>query len=307
MNSVMSVQRSSIPSTVAALCLSGLSLAAFAQEKSPIQSKANPFNLDPVAPVMMAGSDEASAVFQKESLPTLTTFLKTELSERKSIGDSAYLLDPSQLTLKTDAEVRVYFIGEGAGYANSLGFNTLDFAAVSHSSGKGSKDDKLPAAIGADGQLIFPNASSSVSFYDPASNATRTKSAPLLPGDFVNLGKFEGGTSFDFFLIADGANDGETVYSTDASLNPDGINHVVAFAYALKDSPYLILGFEDLYGGGDKDFNDVLFAIDIGRANLAALTATPEPATLMTLGSFVGLGWALKRKNDNRTKGTRAV
>lgn len=306
----MSFRRSTLTSTFAALCCSGLSLVSNAQEISPVQSKANPFDLDRVAPVMLAGSDEASAQFQKSSLPSLTTFLKTELSERKPIDSSARLIDPSQLTLKTAADVRVYFIGEGAGYENSLGFNTLD--AIDWKDGSSSKgkkpEDALPAALGANGLLIFPNASSPVSMFDPAAKAIRSKSAPLLPGDFVDLGKFEGGTSFDFFLIADGAKDGEMVYSTDTSLNPDGINHVVAFAYTIKDSPYLILGFEDLYGGGDRDYNDILFAIDIGRANLAALTATPEPATLITLGGFAGLGWAVKRRqNANaRSKGTTA-
>lgn len=299
--------RPTLQATLTAFCLSGLGLTAVAQEKSPIQSKAAPFDLETVAPVMLAGSDPASAAFQKSLLPSLTSFLKTELSESKAVNDAAYLLDPAKLSLKTTADVRVYFIGEGAGYENSLGFNTLDALSTGTDFRKGKGDDATVPAVGADGQLIFPNASSPISYDDPASTVTRTKSAPLLPGDFVDLGKYEGGTSFDFFLIADGANRGETTYSTDASLNPDGINHVVAFAYALKDSPYLILGFEDMYGGGDRDFNDVLFAIDLGRANIAALTATPEPATLMTLGSFVGLGWLLKRRNQTPTQGTRAA
>jgi len=45
-------------------------------------------------------------------------------------------------------------------------------------------------------------------------------------------------------------NRGKTVFSTQRSENPDGINHVVSFAYTMKDSPFLILGFEDLLKGG---------------------------------------------------------
>lgn len=87
-------------------------------------------------------------------------------------------------------------------------------------------------------------------------------------------------------------------------MNPDGINHVVSFAYAMKDSPYLILGFEDLYGGGDRDFNDLLFAVDIGAINVAALTGTPEPGTWAIMGTFLGLGVCWKRRQDARATAT---
>ena len=72
-------------------------------------------------------------------------------------------------------------------------------------------------------------------------------------------------------------------------LNADGINHVVAFAYVMANSPYLIIGFEDLVGGGDRDFNDILFAVDIGIANVKDLTATPEPALALTMVTLLGL------------------
>ena len=105
-----------------------------------------------------------------------------------------------------------------------------------------------------------------------------------------------GGQKLDFFLIANGATGSpEEVYSTDQSINPDGINHVVSFAAV--DGSYLVIGFEDLFGGGDEDFNDLLFAIDIGAVNVAALTGTPEPATYMTMGLFmVGGLWVARRR-----------
>jgi hypothetical protein len=60
---------------------------------------------------------------------------------------------------------------------------------------------------------------------------------------------------------------------------------------------HLIIGFEDLLGGGDRDFNDLLFAVDIGAINIAALTASPEPAIWLTLGCFLGTGlWIQRRK-----------
>ncbi|MCA9134773.1 MAG: DUF4114 domain-containing protein, partial [Planctomycetales bacterium] len=51
----------------------------------------------------------------------------------------------------------------------------------------------------------------------------------------------------------------------DPSENSDGLQHVVAFM--LPDSPYILLGFEDIIGGGDLDYNDALFVVDIGDIN----------------------------------------
>jgi hypothetical protein len=224
-------------------------------------------SLDIAGAVQKAGSDEASAVFQKEELPQIAQLINTQLGESVSFGkQTAFSLDPTKLKLATDSTARVYFVGEGAGYQNTLGFNALSGGSTTGKS-----------IVSKSSLLIFPNASSTVSTYDPASNARRTSSAPLLPGDFVDLGKFDAGTTLDFFLIADGASGGTTSYAASASRNPDQLNHVVAFV--LPDSPFLIIAFEDMLGGGDRDYNDVVFAVDIGAINLERLISTPEPGT----------------------------
>jgi len=254
--------------------------AGFAQTASPVQSSVRPLGLDIVNQVMVGGSDTASADFQSNVLPGVTQLVNTQLSETHAINDSTMLLDPSKLRLKSASDVRVYFVGEGAGYRNTLGFTTDGNGTPNSSTAK----------------LIFPNASSSVTTYNPGSNVQRTANEPLLPGDFVNLGTLQGGSLLDFFVIANGASGGTTSFSTKSSANPDGINHVVSFAYAMKDSPYLILGFEDLWGGGDRDFNDLIFAVDIGALNVSALTAAPEPAAWVSMMAFLGLGGALVRQ-----------
>ena len=259
---------------LATAAVAALSLNAFAQTASPVQSAARPFGLDIVDKVQLAGSDDASATFQSAVLPGLSSYLSSALPEGRGVNDRAHLLDPSKLKLATDSNVRAYFIGEGAGYENSLGFNTAGGGVTSGNP-----------------ELIFPNAST---------GGRRTDSTPLQAGDFVDLGTILGGQKLDFFLIANGAtrSPGE-VYSTDSSVNPDGINHVVSFA-TIYDS-YLVIGFEDLLGGGDRDFNDLLFAIDIGSLNVAALTGTPEPATYMTMGLFlVGGVWVARRRKAQK-------
>jgi len=245
-----------------------------------------PFGLDIVGNVHYAGSDAASQDFQQNTLPALKTFIDVNLAEGMSINDSAYMLDPTKLELTNDTNARVYFIGEGAGYHNTLGFNVNGTGVTSGNP-----------------QIIFPDASSRNSYLDPTQTTVRrTGSAPLASGDFVNLGTLSSGSILDFFVIANGARGGENVYTTKAENNPDGINHIIS--YAMEDTPYLLIGFEDLYGGGDRDFNDLLFAVDIGTQNvqaLQALVATPEPSSVV-LGVSLGLiALIIKRKEDAKS------
>lgn len=257
---------------------------ASAQTVSPVQSAARPYDLDIAAPVMVAGSDEASKVFQTEVLPGMLKLVQTSLTEAKSLKNlSAISLDPSKLVLSADSTARVYFLGEGAGYRNSLGISTT---------GDG--------PLGKDAQLIFPDASSPDG-YGGTGSLVRNSKEPLLAGDFVDLGKFKAGTALDFFLIANGATGGKDFYTTDASENRDGIIHAVSLA--ANGSAYLIIGFEDMKGGGDKDYNDVLFAVEIGKENVENLTVeaglgAPEPSLPagMLLTASLVLGFTRRRQ-----------
>ncbi len=244
--------------------------SAFGQTPSKVQSAARPFDLDIVAPVQLAASDEASKIFQTEVLPSMLKLSDQRLAEYKTIANfNSISLDPSKLVLGFDATVRVYFLSEGAAFRNSLGISTT---------GKGPYGD--------DAALIFPNASSNTGLGGSRSSV-RTPNEPLVAGDFVDLGKFAKGTSLDFFLIADGASGGKRFYSTDLSLNADGIVHAVSLAP--DGSAYLIIGFEDLWGGGDKDYNDLVFAAEIGKANVQNLVGLGAPEPSLTMGAVLAL------------------
>lgn len=254
-----------------------------AQTESTIQSGARPGGLDIVDEVNIAASDRRSYQFQTSALPSIMEMVNQKLGERSSIDSSLNAVDPTKLKLNQAADVRVYFVGEGAGYHNTLGVNTTGTGLNS-----------------GDPSLIFPDASSNNDYIAEASSnreVGRNFRNPLAPGDFVDLGTIAGGSVLDFFLIANGAFGGKYVYTTDAATNPDGINHTVALAG--ENSPYLIIGFEDLYGGGDRDFNDLVFAVDIGAANVSAITATPEPAFTLVLGIFGAFAsWRVCRKRQ---------
>jgi len=241
-----------------------LASASYGQTESPVQSPARPFGLDIVAPVMLAASDEASKQFQVEVLPSLLDLAKFNLAEYTGIKDvKSIALNPELLTLKDDSTVRTYFLGEGAAFKNTLGFSTEG----------GSPFDKTA-------QLIFPDTSDPSALGGSGSNIRTTRN-PLLAGDFVDLGKFAGGTTLDFFLISDGANGGKRFFSTNHSLNGDGLIHAVSFQK--EDTSYFVIGFEDIWGGGDRDYNDTLFVLEfksLGDGGGSGL-GVPEPSMAM--------------------------
>jgi hypothetical protein len=257
--------------------LIGASQSATAGTVSPIQSGARPFGLDPIANVELAGSDTQAMDFSENALPDLQDAVNNTLTENQPLDITSIALDPNDLRLTENSDVRVYFVGEGAGYRNSFGVYT------------GDSTDKLSG----DASLIFPDASTSGSYLNPTESEYRSRRAPVAEGDFVDLGNFEADTQLNLFLIANGANGGKTTFYTDGSLNPDGIEHFVVLA--TPDSPYLLVGAEDLLGGGDEDYNDIVVAIDVGVQNAKQLIskAAPLPGPIAALlGPLAWMAWA---------------
>ncbi|MEM8830022.1 MAG: Ig-like domain-containing protein [Cyanobacteria bacterium P01_G01_bin.19] len=137
-------------------------------------------------------------------------------------------------------DLKIYFIHEGAGYKNQL---KLTMTGGTYEEG-----------------LVFVDGSQG-----GGSNQLRK-------GDYVNVGDVAAGTTLDFALLANGY--GRTnfhTYYADIDRNPDGLQHVMAYDY----QGYLILAWEDLYNGGDKDYNDIVFAVDIGETNLERIPSDP--------------------------------
>ncbi len=250
---------------------------------APTQSSARPFGLQPIADVMLAGTDAESAAFQASEYNGLMNIVNNTLTESQSQGDISMIsLAVNDLYLTEQSNVRAYYLSEGAGYRNSVGFYT------------GDASDQLSG----DAALMFPNASETSSLYTQYYGA-QPNSAPLLSGDFVDMGEFDADTQLNLFLIANGASGGTNTYYTDGSLNADGIDHFIVLA--TPDSPYLLVGVEDLYGGGDEDYNDVVMALDIGTVNAQKLisNAVPLPGPVaVLLGPLLFMGWRKIRKSN---------
>ncbi len=113
-------------------------------------------------------------------------------------------------------------------------------------------------------------------------------------GYTVNLGSFSAGTELVFGIYV--TNTGYTYSMGPGSRNPDGLMHATVDFIAPGVAN---VGFEDLYGGGDMDYNDNMFQF---RGSIAPDpgTTTPEPATLALFGIGSAAAAFLRRKNRKK-------
>jgi hypothetical protein len=167
--------------------------------------------------------------------------------------------------IATGGDVMATFLGHTAGYTNDLYlFDASDLntpLAVTAVAG--------PGFGGATG-LIFTNHTTA-------------------PGTTINLGSFAAGTELVFGIHV--RNTGDNFYMGAASRNVDKIFHAAVDnglappfpGYGTIPVGSVGVGFEDLLGGGDLDYDDLGFAFSNVRSS-----TVPEPATLL----LVGLGFA---------------
>jgi hypothetical protein len=213
-------------------------------------------SLSPWNQVREAGSDARSEAFSKNMVPKVMEIASNLLESGKVFGDRhKFRLDQDKLytSSRTPYPVRVCFIAEGAGYQNSIGLS-LNYAG---------------ATSGGDMRLVFPKASMPVQGTDYRSGnfGTRRSDAPLLPGDYVEIGEIPAGVQLDFFIVQDGNRVRDAwFFGNRDEQNPDRFQHVMS--YVIPDSPFLLIGFEDLWNGGDMDYEDVLIVVDLGKENV---------------------------------------
>ncbi len=119
------------------------------------------------------------------------------------------------------------------------------------------------------------------------------KSTPV-NGDLIDLGVFSAGTELEFRIHV--RDTGLSFFSGDRSRNPDGLAHAEAITSLVDDVFVTTVGFEDLLGGGDRDYNDFMFRLTNVIDPPSSGAAAPEPVTLALLGlGLVGIGFSRRR------------
>lgn len=93
-------------------------------------------------------------------------------------------------------------------------------------------------------------------------------------GSILNLGYHTAGTTIEILNWVPETNN---LWSSDVYKNVDGINHIYSSVF---DDGHTFIGFEDLHGGGDLDFNDTSFMM----SNIIPSVPEPETYLMMVLG-----------------------
>ena len=179
---------------------------------------------------------------------SLITDFDDSLLGREILGGS--------LIVANDGEVTATFLGSDAGY-----FNTLYLSSPRVS---------LDPLFIFDRVGIFAEDGKRILHYDEEPTT-------------ISLGSsFGAGDELIFSLYV--KNTGNTFYTGDSSRNLDDLAHASAIT-SLVDGVYVTeVGFEDLYGSGDKDYNDFMFSL----TNVVdPPVQVPEPSILLLLSGVL--------------------
>lgn len=218
-------------------------------------------------------------------------------------------IDPANVTLAAPTEVKVTFQREGAGYHNMVGVYQFDDAGKIIPGSV--KFVWLDATATKEGQVGSPLVKDFLGFSQPGTVSLGTMAAGTHLGFFtIADGAGNGSNQSTLKALAGSGNTqadamaainselsvvidakgnghvyaggkqlaGDTYFTHDEALNTDfnagkDIEHAMSGISSTLDGQ-LIVGFEDLNGGGDRDYEDVVFSVSMGAYNVNKLTQT---------------------------------
>ncbi|MBK8157645.1 MAG: DUF4114 domain-containing protein [Rhodospirillaceae bacterium] len=221
------------------------------------------------------------------------------------------------LTLAESVEVKVGFVSEGAGYKSMVGVyaydidgkidpDSLQFLWLDATQ---AKENVVGGALAKDFlgnsqpmEISLGNlpADTKLGFFFIADGASKGTNQNLLKGvagvdrkgndyakdlDAINsqLSFKVDGNGNGQVLVSGKPLAGNIYFTHDKTLNTDSvgkdIEHTLSGVPAKADGK-LYVGFEDLAGGGDRDYQDVVISVDIGQYNVNKLTQTATQPTV---------------------------
>ncbi|EIC29155.1 MULTISPECIES: DUF4114 domain-containing protein [Methylomicrobium] len=175
--------------------------------------------------------------------------------------DSPLFTEDTQanILLKKDANIKVAFVGEGAGYTNALGFFSFDKTKLTSLTSSSIVE-----------KIVFPNFSA------------KNSGGDLSLGDTVDLGTIAAGKGVGFTVVSNGWQSNQVrsdrtdnqIFRTVKNLNPEPSSQKLNYHTVLLSDPeskVLVISIEDLnrqsssYNDNgyvsDNDFNDAILAI----------------------------------------------
>lgn len=113
-----------------------------------------------------------------------------------------------------------------------------------------------------------------------------------IAGSQFSLGSFQAGTELAFTMFVNTT--GFAYYTGTANLNPDHFMHA---AYDVTSGQSLNIGFEDIFNGGDRDYDDLVFSLsNVSVGNSVSPVPEPEIGGMLLAGLML-LGFTRRRKN----------
>lgn len=228
-----------------------------------------------------------------------TTTTPAQTSSAPAFNDK---VDLGNFAITADTTAKVTFQGETAGFQNTLGMYKIatdgriyDVSVLfANASQTGSGGSLAPGQSSVD---IDVHAGEKLGFFVVSNGYVQSGNAAVLNSvgttyKFVTATGAAGyaNASSELKLVAVSATGKETViksqYGTsvfhsipgaNGGLNGDRFTHILGQTQLADGS--VKIGFEDLWGGGDKDFDDSVFTIKLGVENVAQLSTSGGTVT----------------------------
>lgn len=169
-----------------------------------------------------------------------------------------------------------------------------DFNSLTNPSGLEVSSDSIFVATPGEVILTFISKTAKYSndLFLVGSSASILNNQTAVSGQQFSLGSFQAGAELVFKMFVNDT--GRTFFNGIAANNADNVLHA---AYSTPLGKPVIVGFEDLYRGGDKDFDDLVFSLSNVVVSAIPIAAVPESETVaMLLAGLFAIGALTRRK-----------